>query len=455
MEYDPGLHMQYDENGNPMAQLQIAGLQSDAAGEMTVSWEDPGDGRKLKVNGEAGGSVTVPVKELLVLGSKTLEIQTYYKDGDELWDPWKKRRWETGDEVVVTLSNETASYVDRVRLRATGTTFVAHPNQKYGFDGYMHKWVPWKSVEAAKTDKVKAVTSPGDAADDMAYSSSDDSIASVSPEQGSQSPETLTVAGKENTGECYVNATLGGTGTGDRCGVAVYNKVKKSVAVRVVYESGHDKQEVPEGTGNLDADTVVVSAGGDGIVQTRPHSDDDQPEEDGPIYAGEDGVADTVVWMPPDIKQHISADELKKYLNETIYNQAVVEWDVTYLNSMSVDYDKNNNAYLDYYDEADLGDEVKEIMEKCDDDRFNHVVFMVVPMYNRGKKTDPNIPTMPAGLAVEYEKIGRYNVFVCPAALHAMEQTVAHELGHAGFELVDLYLQGTRPSGKRRTKAIS
>jgi hypothetical protein len=115
---------------------------------------------------------------------------------------------------------------------------------------------------------------------------------------------------------------------------------------------------------------------------------------------------------------NINPSYLEKYLNNIIYNQAVVSWKVTGLSDATVHYDLNNDGKLEaVLNGLSYSDEEKEIINLCNAQGYDHIVFLV------------NNPSFP--LRGQNPIGDRYAFIFMDFATAEPENTIAHELGHA------------------------
>jgi hypothetical protein len=254
---------------------------------------------------------------------------------------------------------------DKVRMTVVDVDFVQHPNQVYGFDDYTNPFYPQKSVKADGSDVVRAEITPASAASNVYFVRTTGSSVDASPSPATTSPETVTFTGNDE-GFSVVHAMLGSSGLygvdAAVIGASAYFEDSYSVAVRVVHETSYNSSDP---------------------------------------YTGA---------------------QLETYLNDQVYNQAVVNWTtVTKLPAMTVHFDLNNDGKLDMSSWRTAEQEV--IISNCDPGGFEQVVFIV---------DHPN-PAMCGG-----SQYGVKYAFVFPDESPDERQTTAHELGHAAFYLDDL-----------------
>lgn len=119
--------------------------------------------------------------------------------------------------------------------------------KKWGWDDYTVPDVPWISVERGKSDTVEVVAAAATDAGKMCnvtYTSSDITIADVSPKSGTADHQILTIDGKKK-GEATVTATCGGSELG-KFKVAVKDLMKKKVVMRVIDETNYASTDVSQ-----------------------------------------------------------------------------------------------------------------------------------------------------------------------------------------------------------------
>lgn len=124
-----------------------------------------------------------------------------------------------------------------------------------------------------------------------------------------------------------------------------------------------------------------------------------------------------------------TASALQNYLNNTIYNQAVVKWTVVKLADMTVNFDLNNDGDIDV--SSWTTDEQDEIIGQCNPVGYDKVVFIV---------DNPN----QSYCGVSHS--GSRYAFVFPNLSTNHTLTTAHELGHAAFSLSDINPNSTPPT---------
>lgn len=222
-------------------------------------------------------------------------------------------------------------------------------NTVYGFDDFTDAAVPWKSVEKGQSDTAMAEIDPPDKFANVKFASSDPATVTVEPDTAAGGSQVVTVKGLDN-GEAEITATCGGGELG-KMKVKTYTRKIKTVAVRLVHEKNYQSTDI------ADAD-----------IEAR----------------------------------------LKK-----VYIQAVVEFQLTRLDAMTVEFDKDGDGMIDV--NSWMSEEMRIIRDACKDDSYDFNVFLV------SKPTDGSFGFM------DFNQ--RYG-FVHPEQTTTPLKTFAHELGH-------------------------
>ncbi len=250
--------------------------------------------------------------------------------------------------------------------------------QLYGYDDYSDPDKCWKSVKAGGSDIFKARTTPSFANHQSYFSSTDTSKVTVSPARGSSiTPEAMTITGVAE-GESIIQAHAASSGgvVVDEMGVKCYNLVTKTLGVRVVHEENDDIQEYPVGTTGLLSTAVVVSCGTNNFRDTVPAGDDIVSADNLSILAGSNGVADTTAKSSNILSTGVDISQVTDYLNNTIYNQAIFQWNVTLLDDMAVNWDLDRDGQFDVGD-YESKNEQTAIINNCRSTNYDYYVFLV------------------------------------------------------------------------------
>jgi|GEM_PF-3489789 len=359
---------------------------------------------------------------------------------------------------------------DGVKFTVLDISFKEDVAQDYGFDDYTSMEEPWKSVETAQTDSAMAEYDPGDL--DIFFRSVSTTKVTVSPSQGTGSPQALTFTGV-SPGESEIQANQGSLGghTWGKMHVADYNIRTTTLAIRVVHEENDDIQVIPMGQGQPNA--TAITAGGNSILETTPGGDDTvvgQTITTGPdgicntaasgddvqaipinqgrpnqvcvsagpnayrdtntsgddvvsgqdITTGPDGICSTAACNTDIMSTDpYTAAQLQTYLNDTIYNQAVVEFSaVDKLPPMTVNFDLNRDGHIDV--STWMSAEMQIIRNNCDAPGYDHIIFLV-----------DNPSDNSCGFMMFNQKYGFVHGDISTYDLI----TTAHELGHGAFGL--------------------
>jgi len=218
--------------------------------------------------------------------------------------------------LTVVGENFTSKRTDDIGVKVIESVeFKEDASQDYGYDDYTNAMEHWKSVENGKSDPVTAEIMPMDAADQVYFKSTATRKVTVSPNQATATPQTVTCTGVSK-GESDIQANCG-----EEMGMTIktlkaasYPKKSKSVALRLVNETNYMSTDVPTAA-------------------------------------------------------------LTTYLNNTIYNQAVFEWTVTRLPAKTVAFDLNGDGMLD--DNSWMTAEMQVVRDNCDAPGYDHIIFFV------------------------------------------------------------------------------
>lgn len=180
--------------------------------------------------------------------------------------------------------------------------------------------------------------------------------------------------------------------------------------------AGDDVQVIPVNQGK--PNQTCVSAGDNTKRDTNTSGDDAVSGEN--IHTGADGICNTTADGTDDESTDpYTAAELEDYLDDTVYNQAVVDWTVDKLSDKDVNFDLDRDGYIDVSSWTTA--EMDVIINNCDPGGYEKVVFIV------------NMPNEPyCGISSS----GSSYAFIFPGSDE--ERITAHELGHAAFSLPDI-----------------
>ena len=291
--------------------------------------------------------------------------------------------------------------------------------------------VPQKSVKNGDSDTAMCNIMPAADADKTFFKSTSTGNVTVAPMRATMSPETVTLTGA-STGSSEIQANAGAEDgqTAGKLGATSYNELSKTVALILVHEDNDDVQAIPVlqgkpnaaaitpgSNGTLDSapvgdDTVVggtITTGPNGITESTKSGDDVQAialgngeanvdcvtqgtngEKDTPL-AGDDvhsflGLGDDILTGPNGLCESlaVSTDVMSTdmadaaftaYLNNTIYNQAVVKWTVTRLPAKQVNFDLNFDGMIDVT--PCFGSESNKVISEAGDSGYDHNIFLV------------------------------------------------------------------------------
>lgn len=263
----------------------------------------------------------------------------------------------------------------------TGITFTKDATQTYGFDGVTDASLPRKSVKTGATDKANAVIVPAGNADDVFFRSAAAGTATMTPDQAAGTPQAITVTGVAK-GATNIEANVGKADgpTKGKMETRVFDQVAKKVSIRLIHEENDDVQVIP--VGNLGAPNAdCVTAGANGFRDTAAATPDDQIVGN-KITTGADGVCDTAANSANVNSTNIAGvAALKTFMNDTIYNQAVLNWTtVTAVAATAVNFDLNRDGKVDVTSGGCVkaGSESQAIIDAAGDlTGFDKNVFLV------------------------------------------------------------------------------
>lgn len=299
------------------------------------------------------------------------------------------------------------------------TRLLENTQQLYGIDPYTDPNVVAKSVETGTTDTVFTQIHPTDFFAQVYFASTNPAAATVSPLQAGSQTQVVSITGvSRGTTEVQAN---GGSANGPRTGrieVHTYPLARRTLAIRLIHEENDDIQVVPVGTTGLATNAVVVSAGANGFRDTKPAAGDIVSPSDLDILAGPDGDADTSAASADIPSTAVGLAGIVSTLNDQIYNQAVLQWDVTELAPVAVNFDLDRDGYVDVWNW--MSAEMVAITDAAKDDSYDNNIFLV---------------DRPSDGSLGFMRFNQRYGFVHPDMSGHDENTIAHELGHGAFGL--------------------
>lgn len=329
-------------------------------------------------------------------------------------------------DVELTLSyirNSVTFAQDRVRLTVIDVGFYEDNSQTYGYDDYTDPFYPRKSVETSSSDTALAPISGGGLATSVYFKSTNTGKVTVAPAQASASPQTVTFTGVTEAYDPPVVAlaklhTLGAYGpVAAVIGVAAFHEDSYTVAVRVVHEDDDDVPVILPGLPGASPTSICVSSGPNGKRDTIKGGDDVYSGEN--ILVGPNMICESVADLTDDMSTDPYTEaELQDYLNNTVYNQAVVKWTVKKLDAKAANFDLNNDGMIDVSSWTTA--EMDVVIAECKDDTRDHNIFLV---------------DNPSDNSYGFMQFNQRYGFVHGDTSPAPQTTTAHELGHGAFEL--------------------
>lgn len=408
-----------DESGTVSGEGDLIGIHLDISPSLNtgeVKLEATAGSSKIKVWESSTKGTQVNLPKTWDLSSESLPSATW---GVEGVSPSSSLR-----DVELTLSyikDSSTIHSDKVKFTVIDVDWVENTGQTYGFDNYTDPFYPQKSVDASDTDTAKAEITGTALSSSVYFLRTTGTSVTVSPSQASSSPQIVTFTGVSE-GFSVIWSKLNSLGPYGKnaapIGVAAYGLDSYTLAIRVVHEDDDDEQEIQPGQSGSSATDICVSPGDNGKRDTIKGGDDVYSGEN--ILVGANLKCDTTADDEDDESTDpYTAAELEDYLDDTVYNQAVVDWTVDKLSDKDVNFDLDRDGYIDVSSWTTA--EMDVIINNCDPGGYDKVVFIV------------NNPNGPYG-GCSYG--GSSYAFIFPGSDE--ERTTAHELGHAAFSLPDL-----------------
>ncbi|NOT00531.1 MAG: hypothetical protein HOP29_07875 [Phycisphaerales bacterium] len=300
--------------------------------------------------------------------------------------------------------------------------FKEAPGTAHGFDDHTDAVKPHKSLEKGGQDAI--VADLGANTDQVFFVSANENFFTALPETSGAAMETLTLDGVD-IGFTELTANVG-SAAGDEAAAAqisVYNKVGKTLMIRLINEQNDDVEVAAPGA-NVGAGSTCITAGGntfiDSIINDTPIGAGDDVIMGMTVTAGPDGICDTTVNNVDVPGTDVADATVLNYMNTVAYNQAVVEWTITRMPAVTVNFDLNRDGKINV-DTAFLANpEMQAVRDAAKDDTFDRNVFLV------DGPTDGSYGF--AGFNQRYAFVHGDTHISSPP--QSMENTIAHEVGH-------------------------
>jgi hypothetical protein len=394
-------------------------IASDSAvqNDINIQLEASSGASHIKLWDSATKSNEISLPKTYNLGTDTLPSSVYLEGSAS---------GETDLDIVLKSGTLELSS-DTLKNTIINVDYSEDSSQSYGFDNrqtdalatgnYLDNlFVPWKSVRSSHTDSVIATIADSQNADHVYFTSTDETNVTVSPPQAASATQTLTINGIRK-GNAVIQANLASENgkSAALLNVSSYDLVEKTLAIILVHEDNDDVQDIAVGQPAASTQTCV-SSGTNLSLDTNPAGDD---IIDGTyIRSGPDGTCDTTANNTDILSTDLQINALETYLNETVYNQAVLQWTVTRLTEKRVNFDLNRDGQIDV--SSWPTPEMQVIIDECGDSNYDHNIFLV---------------DNPSDNTLGYMSFGQRYGFVHLDNSNHPNNTVAHELGHGAFSL--------------------
>jgi hypothetical protein len=400
----------------------------------------------------------------LPLSNKKYEIKAY-RDSVNLFG--KGSVWSNN---VTTVDSATAHFVPNVvSNNISGTTlstiyndsirndtlqckivvvnveFEEDPSQKWGFDennpltenDYPSfktnpvRGIKWKSLQSnGSSDNIIVKVLPNGAEKSIRFVPSDQGIQATSFIPVSNFKHKLSIKAT-NTGETDLILQIGYFSS-DSLQIKIRSHAQqyaRKLAIITIHESNDDMQIIP--VGNLaSSDTAAVILWGNNHFLDSQVAGDDRIIGDSIIVAGTNRVCETrannTIQMSTDITSIMTLNELQNYMNNTVYNQANIQWDITILPADTINYDIDKDGKINVtttFPGPELGLIISKHITNIDYDYF---LFLV------NNPNDGSLGWMKFG-----QRFGviHPNTHTGTNRKHQLQNTIVHELGHGAFSL--------------------
>lgn len=259
-----------------------------------------------------------------------------------------------------------SKHEDEVEVKVVDYAGITPIGEKYEFDPDQPDW---KFIEVGQVDHIEVNISPKESYENIFYNSIPNGIINFSPNKAFSNSDKITLYGvKKGKSVFEVNCGEMGNKTIAELNIFSMESQEKTVGLRLVNAKNYNST-------------------------------------------------------------NINYTALESHLNETVYNKVGVNWTVTELPPMTIDFDTipagGDNKLLIYRDPSNpstliFSEEMDIIINEGDDQGYDHIVFLV---------DNPSLD-----LAGVSKKPGRHS-FVFVNNSYKPSHTVAHELGHATWGL--------------------
>lgn len=302
--------------------------------------------------------------------------------------------------------------------------FVEHPNHTHGWDNRTNANVPKKSIKVGEEDAV--IADLGADADDVFFHSNNEGIVTVTPEVSNTEMQTVLLAG-EGDGVTTVEARAGASDGNQVAEVEVsaYDELSKTVAVILINEENDDTQTAAVGA-NVGAGGNCVAAGANNFIDSTIN---DAPAGADPgddvivgmnVTAGPNGICETFANNFTVPGTDVTDATLINYMNNIAYNQAVIDWTVTRLPAVDVNFDLDRDGQINVDTNFLANPEMQAVRDDAGDTSYDYNVFLV------DGASDGSF-----GFAGFNQRYTFVHGDSHTGAMQTMSNTIAHEVGHA------------------------
>ncbi|HEX8411808.1 MAG TPA: fibronectin type III domain-containing protein [Thermoanaerobaculia bacterium] len=229
----------------PAAPTNVAATDGTHAAKVAITWKAVTGASSYEVWRATSSSSTSAAR---ITTRTTLSYDDTSAAAGTTYYYWIKARNSTGTS---NLSSSDSGYRISIVFQEHGSS--------YGYDQYTDATHPWKSVEAGKSDSVRAVITPSAPYKVVSFASASSSQVSVSPSTPSSASQVLSNQGGTSRGTARINVRAHGNDLGYYSG-AVYRKIQRTVAVTLVHEQDTDGKGANQGYSSVDiSDSLIIS----------------------------------------------------------------------------------------------------------------------------------------------------------------------------------------------------